>query len=323
MWKANLILNNVVPGPALDARNHAGRSVSLSLLGNGLAGTAGTAAVLYTFNSTAPVVGFIRLALGAIALLLLAPFFGGRVRKIPRLLTRPGIWIMAITSASYQGFFFAAIERSGVATAALITTGCIPVSAGLVGWLVLRERLSSDWFISTGIAISGLVVASIGELKTNDASGILFAVAAGTGIGGYLNAAKVEIRAGGHPMQLPGVAFLLGSLGLFIVVRNDLVQVQWNSEAILLALYLGVITMGLANAMQILGLRGIAPGVAATMMLADPVTAALLGILVLNETVTINGLIGLGLVVVGLIMQGVSPNQPTEKIRKSGRHRAH
>ena len=75
--------------------------------------------------------------------------------------------------------------------------------------------------------------------------------------------------------------------------------------------------------MQILGLRGIAPGVAATMMLADPVTAALLGILVLNETVTINGLIGLGLVVVGLIMQGVSPNQPTEKIRKSGRHRTH
>ena len=138
MWKANLILNNVVPGPALDARNHAGRSVSLSLLGNGLAGTAGTAAVLYTFNSTAPVVGFIRLALGAIALLLLAPFFGGRVKKIPRLLTRPGIWIMAITSASYQGFFFAAIERSGVATAALITTGCIPVSAGLVGWLVGR-----------------------------------------------------------------------------------------------------------------------------------------------------------------------------------------
>ena len=312
LWKANLILNNVVPGPALDARNHAGRSVSLSLLGNGLAGTAGTAAVLYSFDSTAPVVGFIRLALGAIALLLLAPFFGGKVKKIPSLLTRPGIWIMAITSASYQGFFFAAIERSGVATAALITTGCIPVSAGLVGWLVLRERLSSVWFISTGIAISGLVIASIGELKTNDASGILFAVAAGTGIGGYLNAAKVEIRAGGHQMQLPGVAFLLGSVGLFIVVRNDLVQVQWNSQALLLALYLGVITMGLANALQILGLKGIAPGVAAT-MLADPVTAALLGILVLNETITLNGVIGLGLVVIGLLMQSLSPNQPTNK----------
>lgn len=316
-------MSNVAPGPALDGQNHAGRAVSLSLLGNGLAGTAGTAAVLYSFDSTAPVVGFIRLALGATALLLLAPFFGGKVKKIPRLLTRPGIWIMAITSASYQGFFFASVERSGVATAALITTGCIPVSAGLVGWLVLRERLSSIWFISTGIAISGLLVASIGELKTNDASGILFAVAAGVGIGGYLNAAKVEIRAGGHPMQLPGVAFLLGSVGLFIVVRNDLAQVQWNSEAVLLALYLGVITMGFANTLQILGLRGIAPGVAATMMLADPVTAAVLGVLVLNETITINGMIGLGLVIIGLLMQGLSPNQPTEQRHKPGRHKAH
>ena len=321
MWEANLILNNDFPGPELDARNHAGRSVSLSLLGNGLAGTAGTAAVLYSFNSTAPVVGFIRLALGAIALLLLAPFFGGRVNKIPRLLTRPGIWIMAITSASYQGFFFAAIERSGVATAALITTGCIPVSAGLVGWLVLRERLSWVWFISTGIAISGLVVASIGELKTNDASGILFAVAAGTGIGGYLNAAKVEIRAGGHPMQLPGVAFLLGSLGLFIVVRNDLVQVQWNSQAMLLALYLGVITMGLANALQILGLKGIAPGIAATMMLADPVMAAVLGVVVLGEAVTLNSAIGLLLVVIGLVMQSFSATEESSTSKIRGRHR--
>lgn len=71
--------------------------------------------------------------------------------------------------------------------------------------------------------------------------------------------------------------------------------------------------MGLANALQILGLKGIAPGVAATMMLADPVTAALLGILVLNETITLNGVIGLGLVVIGLLMQSLSPNQPTNK----------
>jgi hypothetical protein len=71
--------------------------------------------------------------------------------------------------------------------------------------------------------------------------------------------------------------------------------------------------MGIANGIQIVGLKGISPGVASTMMLADPVTAALLGILVLNETVTMNGLIGFGLVVVGLIMQCVSQNQPTEK----------
>jgi DME family drug/metabolite transporter len=223
---------------------------------------------------------------------------------------------MAASSATYQAFFFASVERTGVATAALITVGCIPISAGIVAWLALRERPTLIWIVSTSIALTGLVIASIGELETNDATGLLYAVAAGTGIGGYINAAKVEVRAGGHPMQLPGMAYLLGSIGLFFIVRNDFMQVEWNSQAILLSLYLGVFTMGLANAMQIFGLRGISPGVAATMMLADPVTAAVLGVLVLNEEMTLNLAIGLVLVVIGLLMQSFS-SEEAEKSSKT------
>ncbi|MGA0003753.1 MAG: DMT family transporter [Candidatus Nanopelagicales bacterium] len=292
-----------------DSSHLVGRSVSLSLLGNGLAGTAGTAAALYSFNSTAPVVGFVRLAIGALTLLLLAPFFGGHLSRLPRLFRRPGIWIMAASSASYQAFFFASVERTGVATAALITVGCIPVSAGIVGWIFLRERPSKIWYVSTAIAISGLGVASLGELQANDATGLIFAMIAGSGIGAYINAAKIEVRAGGHPMQLPGMAYLLGSIGLFFIVGNDFLQVQWNTQAVLLSLYLGVFTMGLANAMQIFGLRGISPGVAATMMLADPVTAAVLGVVVLGEAVTLTGTVGLILVVIGLVMQSFSAEE--------------
>ena len=300
---------------------HAGRSVSLSLLGNGLAGTAGTVAALYALNTPSPVIGFARLAIGAITLLLLAPFFGGKLRHLPRLVTRPGIWIMAASSASYQAFFFASVERTGVATAALITVGCIPVSAGIVGWIFLRERLNKIWFLSTAIAISGLVIASIGELRTNDATGLLYAVIAGSGIGAYINAAKVEVRAGGHSMQLPGMAFLLGSFGLFFIVRSDLLQVQWTTQTILLAIYLGAVTMGIANGIQIVGLKGISPGVASTMMLADPVTAAVLGVVVLNQQPTLNGAVGLVLVVIGLAMQSFSATQDAPSAKGSGRHK--
>ena len=299
----------------------AGRSVSLSLLGNGLAGTAGTVAALYALNTPSPVIGFARLAIGAITLLLLAPFFGGKLRHLPRLVTRPGIWIMAASSASYQAFFFASVERTGVATAALITVGCIPVSAGIVGWIFLRERLNKIWFLSTAIAISGLVIASIGELRTNDATGLLYAVIAGSGIGAYINAAKVEVRAGGHSMQLPGMAFLLGSVGLFFIVRSDLLQVQWTTQTILLAIYLGAVTMGIANGIQIVGLKGISPGVASTMMLADPVTAAVLGVVVLNQQPTLNGAVGLVLVVIGLAMQSFSATQDAPSAKGSGRHK--
>ena len=300
---------------------HAGRSVGLSLLGNGLAGTAGTVAAIYAINTPSPVIGFVRLFIGAITLLILAPFLGGKLSQLPRLITRPGVWIMGASSASYQVFFFASVDRTGVATAALITVGCIPVSAGIVGWIFLRERPSKIWYISTAIAISGLVVASLGELQTNDATGIIFAVIAGSGIGAYINAAKIEVRAGGHSTQLPGMAFLLGSIGLFFVVRSDLLQMEWTTQTILLAIYLGAVTMGIANGIQIVGLRGISPGVASTMMLADPVTAAVLGVVVLGEEVTLNDTVGLILVVIGLAMQSFSAGEQTPIGKKVGRHR--
>ena len=301
---------------------HAGRSVGLSLLGNGLAGTAGTVAAIYAINTPSPVIGFVRLFIGAITLLILAPFLGGKLSQLPRLITRPGVWIMGASSASYQVFFFASVDRTGVATAALITVGCIPVSAEIVGWIFLRERPSKIWYISTAIAISGLVVASLGELQTNDATGLIFAVIAGSGIGAYINAAKIEVRAGGHSSQLPGMAFLLGSIGLFFVVRSDLLQMEWTTQTILLAVYLGAVTMGIANGIQMLGLRGISPGVASTMMLADPVTAAVLGVVVLGEAVTLNGTVGLILVVIGLAMQSFSAGEETPRSKKVGRHRS-
>ncbi len=301
--------------------HQAGRAVTLSLLGNGLAGLAGTVAAIYTISSSPAVVGFLRLSIGAISLLVLAPLVGGKIKNLLRLLKRPGIWVMAATSASYQAFFFASVERSGVATAALVTVGCIPPSAGIVGWLILRERPNKIWFLATTVGVTGLVIRSLSELEIGDSKGLLFAIVAGVGIGAYLNAAKIEIRAGGHPMQLPGMAYLLGSLGLLVIVRADLLAVNWNTKAIGVALFLGVVTMGLANALQILGMRGITPGVAATMMLSDPVAAAILGVVVLGEVLTTQGAIGLALVIIGLAMQSFSPGQELANMSTKGRHR--
>jgi len=79
--------------------------------------------------------------------------------------------------------------------------------------------------------------------------------------------------------------------------------------------------MGIANGIQTVGLKGISPGVASTMMLADPVTAAVLGVVVLGEAATINGGIGLLLVVIGLVMQSFSATEETSNPKILGRHR--
>jgi DME family drug/metabolite transporter len=79
--------------------------------------------------------------------------------------------------------------------------------------------------------------------------------------------------------------------------------------------------MGIANGIQIVGLKGISPGVASTMMLADPVTAAVLGVVVLREAVTINGAIGLILVVIGLAMQSFSASEDAGNSKTLGKHK--
>jgi len=84
-----------------------------------------------------------------------------------------------------------------------------------------------------------------------------------------------------------------------------------------LALYLGVVTMALANVFAVLGMRGMTPGPASTLLLADPLTATVLGVVVLGEALSGVAVVGLVLVLLGLVLQAralrpetLSPDEP-------------
>ena len=59
--------------------------------------------------------------------------------------------------------------------------------------------------------------------------------------------------------------------------------------------------MALANVFQIYGLRKMSPSSAGTLALAEPLTATLLGVILLGETLTAISIIGLALVSAALI----------------------
>ncbi len=67
-----------------------------------------------------------------------------------------------------------------------------------------------------------------------------------------------------------------------------------------LALYLGAIPTALAYVLFARGLRHLSSGETATIVLAEPVTAAQLGVTILNETPGAVGVIGAALVLAGL-----------------------
>lgn len=279
-------------------------------------GTAGTATNLIDASADSGTIGFSRILVGAVALLLVAPLFGGKYNQIPGLLKQKEIYFMALGAGMYQPFFFGAVERTGVAWGTLVAVGSIPVFAGTINWFITRRNPSQSWFIATTIAVFGLyLIASQNSGQTNFV-GILMALLAGLATAIYVSAAKQAISKGANAVLAPTISYFAGSILLMIVVRPNYADLVTNTNNLLLALYLGIFTFALANGLQLIGLRHLTPPVAATLFLADPLTATFLGIFVLGESLAGIQVIGLLLVLVGLIWQGLTlkPEKDSQRV---------
>ena len=279
------------------------KSVALVLTGAALFGTSGTAAAFAPEGASPAALGTLRLLVGAVVLIALVPLLGGSWRRLPGLVRRPAIWVMAVTSAAYQPLFFGAVDRSGVALSTLITVGAAPIFSGLLGRAVLKQALTRAWMTATTIAIVGLVLRSWGSLDLSDALGVLMALAAGFALATYVVAAKGELDRGAHAVELPGMAYLLGSIFLIPILLTQPMAWVATASGLAVVVYLGVVTMSLANVSAIVGLRGMPPGPASTLLLADPLTATILGLVVLGESISWIGGLGLVLVLIGLVLQ--------------------
>ena len=81
-------------------------------------------------------------------------------------------------------------------------------------------------------------------------------------------------------------------------------DLSWLAEprGWLVALHLGLITVGLAYALWARGLTRVAASTAVTLSLAEPLTAATLGVLVVGERLPPVALLGVALLVTGLAL---------------------
>jgi DME family drug/metabolite transporter len=279
-------------------------SVIAVLVSGTLLGTAGTAVALAPAEASTTSLGVARVGIGGLILLLLLPLFGGSVRNLSHVLKRGGVWVMALSTAAFQPLFFGATEKTGVALSTVLTIGTMPLFTGLIGRVLFKAPLTRIWFIATSLAVIGLLLRSWEQLENTDALGIVMALGAGLATGCYVNGAKFELNRGGHPVELPAVAYTLSALLLLPLLVGDSLAWMTTSSGILTAIYLGAISMALANTLQVVGLKRLSPAPTATLLLADPLTATILGIWVLDESITPIATIGLALVAIGLVMQG-------------------
>ncbi|HMN03924.1 MAG TPA: DMT family transporter [Geobacter anodireducens] len=272
-------------------------------------GTTGTSQALAPVGANPMTIGALRLAVGGLALLLLAVARGGvtkgmRWPLIPTLCAGGCI-------ASYQLTFFAAVKTTGVAVGTMVGIGSSPVMAGILAFLVLGERPGRRWAGATALAVAGcsLLLATGGEVSVNPL-GIVLALGAGLSYAAYTLAIKA-LLAGRSPDAVIAVAFCLGALFLApLLVGADL---SWlpSVRGAVVVLHLGLIATALSYRLFARGLQTVPVASAVTLSLAEPLTATILGVTVVGERLTLTSLGGILLIFGGLALLAVGPrNRP-------------
>jgi DME family drug/metabolite transporter len=268
-------------------------------------GTTGTTASFLPDDVSPLAIGASTMGIGG--LLLFAATSRVSVAVLRDRQARRWVLIGAIGVFVYPLAFYAGMDLAGVAVGNVVALGSGPVFAALIEWVVERRRLDLRWAISTGMAVVGIVLLSLGKVTDAAAgrgdlvAGVLLALLAGLAYALYTYASGRAIRAGSHPSRgVMGSMFGVGAvllLPVLIVTGAPLLQ---SLGTVGIAAYLAIGPMFVAYLLFGIGLRGTTSSTVTTITLLEPVVATVLAVVVVGERLAPIGWVGLGLVLAGL-----------------------
>jgi len=278
----------------------------LPLLAGMLWGTNGTSQAFAPAGTSPLAVGAMRITAGSFFLLAYALWKGelGEIR-------RPwpvGLIILAAAGISLcQLLFFAAVASTGVAAGTMVSMGSAPLIAGLLGLIFHREKITRRWLLSTALAIAGcILISSTGRSGAVNGTGITLALGAGASYAVYTTASKHLYRT--QPMTgILAVIFCCGTLILLPVFFMTDMTWLYSLRGVTLSLHLGLVTTALAFLLFAVGLKKLPAATAATLGLAEPLTAALLGAVILGERLALPSWLGILAILAGLAILTTTP----------------
>lgn len=260
-------------------------------------GTGGLIGVLFgqaAGLSALSVAAYRLLAGGVIIIALLA--LTGRRRPAGRAAwTR--IAVNGLLSALFQGCYFAAIGLTSVGLATLVTIGAAPVIVAAAEHARGRRALGRAGTVTMAIALAGLCLligrpgGGFSEAAVLAGAGMALLSAAGFAAVTLIQTSPLP---GLDELTLNGFGFLLGGLTLLPLAaalggslgfRPDLA-----SAGLLAALGAG--PTAAAYTLYFRGLRSASASTAALLTLIEPLTAAVLGAIVLGERLSAAGIVG-------------------------------
>jgi len=245
----------------------------------------------------------IRFLLGSASLLPVIWFFNKKNKIHPSPKKTINIWLAGLVSGVVL-FIAASIQQIGIVyttagNAGFITT--LYVILVPVFGLFLKQKVNIQTWIAAVIALIGLYFLSVSEGLTiviGDALvfGSAFFWAAQVLLASYY-APKVNI------IKLAAIQFAItGILSLLISFFTETYGLQNIYDAAIPILYGGILSVGLAFTLQLIGQKNVIPSHAAIILSTESLFAAIGGWLILNEQLTSIEILGATLMLLGVIL---------------------
>lgn len=281
------------------------------LLGAVLWGTTGTAQTFMPQTIHPLVVGASRLAVGGFTLLIILLI----MRKIE---FRNWPWkatiYAAISMAVFQYLFFSSVRLTGVAIGTVVTIGSAPVFSGIIEWVIAKRRPTRVWLSATILAIIGCALLFLNKdgIVVNPI-GVTMSLGAGSLFAVYALVNK-EVLDHVPAVSAVAVIFSMSAVLLFPFLFLFETEGLLTASGIGVVLYLGIATTSIAYILFSTGLKHIPSSSAVTLSLAEPLTAALLSVIVVGEQLAGTSWAGIAMLLGGILVLTLSGRKKQNEI---------
>lgn len=256
-----------------------------------------------------------RMLIGAAFLLVVVAVArqAGTLRDLVR--RRP--WHVAavgVATAAYQALYFAGVVAVGVTVSTVVSLGLAPVIVTVVESVRRRSAPDRAHLLVLAAALVGLVLVSVSAGSAGGPHPVLGVLASiGSGTAYALTTLVGHSLAGSTPpLSLATASTAIGAIALapLALLTGPGTSALGDPVVTGSLLYLGVLTMAIAYLLFYAGLRT-APGSSAVVAtLLEPLTAAVLAAIVLDERLGAAGLVGGVLILAAVAGLGRKPVVP-------------